>query len=340
MLEQMFNDWGIAPQPGAWTQGRIPITRLASGIELTIPVHVLSGVKAGPSLCLVSTAHGNEVFSIGLLKHILEAIDLSTLQGTVIALPVINPLAMDAGTRNTPTDMLDLNRLFPGKQDGTLSERMAVPISKLVSHCDCIIDYHCGTTEVVTNHMLVQTLPGDFGKEIRAFSCLYGLEMLHLSQGYPGSLTGYAAEKGIPALVVEIGGGPVLSSNFVEGAKRGVWNIMKTLGMLSGEPELPQRQILIRKMAMLRPSVGGVFQPDLAADQLGQSVPMGTPLGRIFSPHSLQEEEVLTAPYEKTLLILMRTALSRVQPGDFAYFVGDMSTAEIINLTENYSATT
>lgn len=330
MLEQTLNRWGIVLQAGSWTRGQIAITRLASGIELTIPVHVLSGARTGPTLCLVSTAHGNEVFSIGLLRHILEAIDLSILQGTVIALPVINPLAMDAGTRNTPADMLDLNRLFPGKQQGSLSERMAVPISELVSRCDCVIDYHCGTTEVVTNHVLVQNLPGEIGKEIRAFSRLYGLEMLHLSQGYPGSLTGYAAEKGIPGLVVEIGGGPLLTAAFVEGAKRGVWNIMKTLGMLYGEPELPEQQILIRKMAMLRPSIGGVFQPDLEADQLGRIVPSGTPLGRIFSPMSLQEEEVLTAPYEETLLILMRTALSRVQPGDFAYFVGDMSTAELL----------
>jgi predicted deacylase len=297
-------------------------------MELCLPLHVINGTYPGPRLCLVSTSHGNEIYTIALLKTILESIQIPNLCGEVVAIPVANPLALDSGTRNTPIDMLDMNRLFPGERASTVSARTAAILAEIVEQVDCIIDYHCGSTELVTNHMLVESFSGTYGEKITHLSLAYGLPILHLSAGYRGSLTRYAAEKGIPAIVAEVGGGTILTEPFIRSAGQGVRNIMKVMGMLEGEPNLPEQQLIVSDMTILRTPQGGLFYPEIGADQLGQIVKKGTCLARIVNPLSLHEVRKLKAPYAETLLILMRTAISRVQPGDFAYFVGNMATAE------------
>jgi predicted deacylase len=321
---------GLRALPGQYTYGVNTVATLASGMQVQLPVHVLHGSKPGPRLGLISTSHGDEVFSIGLLRSILEAIDPRSLVGTVVAVPVANPPGLDTGTRNTPFDAKNLNRLFPGDPQGTLSQRIAARLHDLLTTLDCVIDFHCGTIDLVTNHILMQDFPGEYGQKVRRLSRLYGLELLHLSAGYLGTITGAAADLGITGVVVEIGGGPALEDRYVAPAVEGVKNIMAALGMRAEEPKLPGRQILIRDMAFLRPKRGGVFYPRIGVDWLAQVVLGGTILGEVVDPNTLKVVERLKAPYAESLLVMIRTAFSRVQPGDFAYFIGNMESVEIL----------
>jgi predicted deacylase len=193
-----------------------------------------------------------------------------------------------------------------------------------------VIDFHCGPVELATNHVLVPDFEGEYGSRVTYLSQVYGLEILHLGSAYGGSLSAHAATLGVPTVVAEVGGGPTLDDCFVNAARRGVFNVMKDLAMIPGEPGLPDQQILVKEMSMLRIGHGGLFYPAVRLSQLGQVVPRGTLLGSVISTHSLKELETLRAPYGRTLLILVRDALSRVQPGDFAYFLGNMGSSETI----------
>jgi len=267
-----------------------------------------------------------------VFRRLVGMLDPNQMRGRVLAVPVGNPHAFQHLTRNTPdeSDEPDLNRVFPGHPRGTLSQRLACVLSDIVSQVDCVIDFHCGPLELATNHVLVPDFEGEYGRRVMHLSQVYGLEILHLGSAYGGSLSSHAATLGVPAIVAEVGGGPTLEDGFVDVARRGVFNIMKDLGMIAAKPVVPAEQTLVKEMSMLRIGHGGLFYPAVRLSQLGQIVPLGTPLGRVISTCSLKELETLRAPYERTLLILVRDALSRVQPGDFAYFLGNMGSSETI----------
>src|SRR5258708_39569273 len=110
---------GDYPRGGdALSYERIPVTTLASGFELFIPLHRLEGRSPGPTLGLSALVHGDEPLTNEVVRQVLSSIDPADLRGTLLAVPVVNPLAFESLTRHTPVDMLDLNRNFPGSPAG------------------------------------------------------------------------------------------------------------------------------------------------------------------------------------------------------------------------------
>jgi len=101
------------------------VVRLADGSWLTVPVKVAVGNRPRPRLVALAGVHGDELEGMLSLLDFWDTCDPGRLQGTVILLPVANPPAFAAHPRRSPLDGLDLNRTFPGKADGTPSERLA-----------------------------------------------------------------------------------------------------------------------------------------------------------------------------------------------------------------------
>src|SRR5919108_584881 len=105
------------------TVERIDYDALAPGRHELL-VHVAER-PGGPRLAVVAGVHGNEFpgpLAVGRLSRSLRP---EGLAGTVVLVPVANPLAFDAGTRVSPEDGVNLNRVFPGSADGSLTERLA-----------------------------------------------------------------------------------------------------------------------------------------------------------------------------------------------------------------------
>ncbi len=127
------------------TYEQIPVTTLASGRELFLPLHRLEGRAAGPTLGLSAVVHGDEPLTNEIVRRVLEAVDPAELRGTILAVPVANPLAFEALTRHTPIDQLDMNRNFPGSPNGWLSEQIAhVLATRFVAQLDVHVDLHTG----------------------------------------------------------------------------------------------------------------------------------------------------------------------------------------------------
>jgi len=101
------------------------VVRLADGSWLTVPVKVAVGNRPRPRLVALAGVHGDELEGMLSLLDFWDTCDPGRLQGTVILVPVANPPAFAAHQRRSPLDGLDLNRTFPGKADGTPSERLA-----------------------------------------------------------------------------------------------------------------------------------------------------------------------------------------------------------------------
>src|SRR5437870_9928862 len=113
---------------------------------LSIPVVVANGAKPGPVLALVSGLHGTEYASIIALERVIARIDPSALSGTVIIVPLVNIASFEQKVPHVnPIDRKSMNRFYPGKIDGTQTERASDLITKqIVDRCDYLIDYHGG----------------------------------------------------------------------------------------------------------------------------------------------------------------------------------------------------
>jgi predicted deacylase len=237
---------------------------------------------------------------------------------------VANALAFQNLSRNNPIDMLDINRNFPGDPGGWLSEQIAHVLStQFVPQVDVHVDLHSGGIFPTVDY--VYLFEGS-----RDLSLAFGSELLFApAHPYQATFAVPARERGIPFFTAELGGGSLLDARYIEKGVRGVTNVLKQLDMLEGDIERPPRQTIVTEMAVIRPRFGGVLYPDVGLDQLGHEVPGGTLLGRVVSPYTFETLEEIRQPFERGYMILLRGAITRVNPGDYAYMVGNAVTAHV-----------
>jgi predicted deacylase len=266
--------------------------------------------------------HGDEPLTNEVVRQVLTQIDPAELRGTLLAVPVVNSLAFEALTRHTPIDQLDLNRNFPGGPGGWLSEQIAHVLgTRFVSQLDAHVDLHTGGIFPTVDYVYI------FDRS-RELSLTFGSRyMFAPSHPYQGTFAIPANDKGIPFFTAELGGGSFLDARYVEHGVRGVFNVMRQLGMLDGEVVRPPQQTIVTEMAVVRPRVGGVLYPEIGLDRLGTEVPGGTLLGRVVSPYTFETLEEIRSPFDRGIMILLRGAMMRVNPGDYGYMVANAATA-------------
>ncbi len=194
---------------------RIPVTQdLVMSVD--IYAHVVAGKTDGPTLLLLSMLHGNEWFSVLILREIVRRIDPSNLAGNIIAVPVANPPAMVTGTRCIldDSDEPDANRTFGGIYDWMSNQIPRAIDEELLRHTDYLIDYHVsdwGSTMADVSYTADYS-DREVAEKSRAMARAYGFPVVHalrIFSGLRGSRTslGYAGEKyKIPGIVAGIGG--------------------------------------------------------------------------------------------------------------------------------------
>ena len=113
--------------PGTIAKGVIPVTTLGSGTPLSIPVAVINGAKPGRVFWVNGAIHGDEPEGPLACQIALREVDPAKLNGTLVLCPVVNPPAFEAAQRGNPLDTFsyDMNRIYPGRANGYLSERLA-----------------------------------------------------------------------------------------------------------------------------------------------------------------------------------------------------------------------
>jgi len=321
---------------------RIPVARRASGEDLSIHVHVARGESDGPVLGLVAAVHGDAIFGSHIIRLAMERLDVTTLRGAVVAVPVANPLAFETGTRTTGqgwnTDMNNMNRVFPGAADGWVTQQMAAALSaNVLRQLDALIDYHSGANTSI-HYTLID---GDDTPEKRRtfdFNRLMGTDFIYVHDVNPhsGTITGHAASTGALCVVAEQGG-DILPDGYDELALEHIDNYLKALGMMDGEPILPETQLVMRGGRTLqRVHHGGLFYPATGIDKLSKIVPGGMLLAQVVDPHTFEVLQTIRAPYEQSAIFEMRPSFCQVNPGDYAYIIGDATRAVTIPRLESW----
>lgn len=327
---------GITAQPLQRVCGKLPVTTLASGLELSIPVHIANGVKEGPVLFLNALAHGDAVTGLECIRQTLEQVDLSQLSGTIVAVPCANPIGFEWDARNTPTDSYNMNRTYPGNAKGWFTEQCAAVVASICKEADYLIDWHGGSYGTAIHYVLINHVEGELGAKIKELGFAYGLPFVYdgppagPAAAYAGTLTDYMISLGKPGMVAEVGTGMNVSLDMVADSVRGNFNVMKKIGMLPGNPELPKDQWMCRERPLMRPKNGGMFYPKCGPDMLNKSVPKGTVMAEIRSPLTLEVIEEMVAPCEETVFLMIRGTMTKVHPGDYAYILANKANAQHI----------
>src|SRR5580700_10868958 len=131
--------------PGQKANGFIEVP---AGVDAgtNIPVVLVNGAKPGPVLALVTGAHGTEYVSIIAVEKLIGELDPAQVSGTVILLPLVNIVSFEQKVPHVnPIDNKSMNRFYPGRVEGTQTERASFLITnQVVDRCDYLIDYHGG----------------------------------------------------------------------------------------------------------------------------------------------------------------------------------------------------
>lgn len=292
----------------------IEVTTLASGLPLRIAVHELRGASDGPTVGITAAIHGDELAPVEAIRRLLAGIDLAQLRGRLLVAPVVNPLAFQAQTRHTPQDMQNLNRVFPGDPGGWLTEQLASAfVDGFMGEIDALLDLHAGGALPTVDYAYIEN--------DEALSRAFATTVLYRGPGYPGTLSGVARERGIPCVVTELGGGLVRDDAYIAQTLAGLESALRQLGALPGEPLRRDDQRVVDALDIIRPRHGGIIVPGVGAGQLGRVVEGGTILGTVYNAQTFEELEVIRAPHPRTLMILTRGAVSRIEAGDYGYMV-------------------
>ena len=273
--------------PGQKSSG---ILAVPAGVDAAtnIPVVVIQGAKPGPALALVSGAHGTEYVSIMAIEKLIQELDPSQISGAVILVPLINIQSFEQKVPHVnPVDNKSMNRFYPGKPDGTQTDRASYFITKeVVDRCDYLIDYHGGDLD---ESLRPYAYWGPTGREAqdrvsKEMVLAFGLDHIIIWHERPTDpnatryLDNTASVRGKPSIVVEAGYAGTVESDDVALLVNGTLSTMRALKMLPGEPHFIESPVWIEKLEDVIADGPGIWYPLV---KRGAYVSAGMKLGYI-----------------------------------------------------------
>lgn len=136
----------VTSSSGEIKSGYIIVPAGTDGPEIRLPITIVNGSMDGPVLALTAGIHGYEYPPVLALQRLRSQLDPQNIKGTVILVHVVNlPSFLKRTIYYNPYDWKNQNRVFPGKIDGTMTERIAYQITnEVLSKSDAHLDLHCG----------------------------------------------------------------------------------------------------------------------------------------------------------------------------------------------------
>ena len=293
---------------------------------LHIPVALFHGAWPGPVLALVAGSHGTEYVSILALERLIERIDPTELNGTLIVVPLVNiPSFEQKIVHVNPVDGKSMNRYYPGRPDGTQTERAAWAITReVVERCDYLIDLHGGDLDENLRPYSYWARTGNEKQDAasRAMVLAFGLDHIIIATDRPKDpnvsryLETTAATRGKPSITVEAGRAGRVEPAEIDALVKGCLSVMRHLKMLPGTATPVEHPVWIEKVVTLASDHSGIFYP--AVDR-GDYVEAGMKLGHVTD---YLGKTVLEARSPATGVILYVAALPSMKKGETIANIG------------------
>jgi len=319
----------IATAPaGKRADGVLSIPR-ASDAATDVPIIVINGAKPGPMMALVAGAHGTEYASIIALQKLASAVDPTKLTGSVVIAPLLNVESFRQVVPHlNPIDAKNMNRFYPGKADGTQTERVSWAVTKqIIEKCDYLLDFHGGDLD---ENLRSYAYWADTGKDkldatTRGMVLAFGLDHIIIQNARnapaPGAavtITRYSQMTGKPAIAVEAGHAGTVEPKDVDVLVNGSLNVMRHLKMLPGDAKPVAHPIWLSNPTVVTAQRDGVFVPAAAPEQ---RVAKGARIGAINDYHGVKLEDV-TSPVDGMIIYIR--AIPSLKKGDNLVDIGEV----------------
>lgn len=256
--------------PGRKVYGSLDVP---AGIDpgTRIDVAVVQGTKPGPVLAVVSGAHGTEYASIVAVAKLIQALDPAVLSGTVILVPLVNVASFEQKVPHVnPVDGKSMNRFYPGKADGTQTERASFLITReVVEKCDHLIDLHGGDLDEDLRPYSYWTKTGNAAQDAisREMVLAFGLDHVIVSTDRPKDpqasryLENTATTRGKPSITVEAGRAGTVEPEDVAALVDGCLSVLRYLKMLPGTVTPVEHPVWIETIKTATSERTGLFFP-------------------------------------------------------------------------------
>jgi predicted deacylase len=261
----------------------------------------------------VAGIHGDEVVGIEVVRRVVGSLAPQGMRGTVIAIPIANPLGFRRSSRYLP-DRRDLNRYFPGRKDGSTAGRLADSIfDRVIRRCQVLVDFHSGSFHRAN---LPQVRADLRDPQLLGMGLWLGAPVVVQSRGRSGTLRRAATDVGILALLYEAGEPQRFDEASVTGAVIGTMSLLENLGMIDGYAVPGAPADVFRGSHWIRAEEGGIF---LSTRDLGDWVTTGTTLGTVTDPFTNEQVAIVA---RRAGRIIGRAHDQVVIPGYALYHVG------------------
>lgn len=310
-------------------------SRRVDGGSWKIQFHRLVGSRSGPATAIVAGIIGDKPLAVLALHELRKRLLRSDLAGTVILVPASNLYGLTAGTRDNP-DGVQLNRRFPGRPAGFLSDQVAYALlAALLDETDCIVDLHSGTPGRGLHYTY------DYGD--LDLSASFGYLPVVVNRHVPGQLSQAVTAAGGSSFLAEFGGG---ESNDPTLGVEGCLNTLRYRGHLDSAPTGPDRVAILDQVKVFLANHAGALDgrygpsqvgvraeagpvgwitdlvtgeriEEFVVDEIGSRAGMGAGF-ELWGPGPMKEFTVT----EKPFLMLAPARPAMVQPGEFTYGVG------------------
>lgn len=256
----------------AWGSIQIPITQVKNG--------------EGPCALLTGANHGDEYEGPLVLVELATSLKAEDVSGTVIIIPFMNHPAFMAGTRVSPIDDINMNRAFPGRPDGTVTQKIADYFQRtLLPLADFVLDFHSGGRTLDFIPFAASHALDNAEQQARclaardAFNAPFSIEMREIDA--LGMYDDAVESQGKTFVTTELGGGGTATPYTTEIARKGVQNLLIHAGILQGQLTIGPTRMLSQNddTCFHFTSYNGLV--DFAVT-LGQAVAKGDLIARIW----------------------------------------------------------
>jgi len=318
-----------AAAPGEKATGFLEVP---AGVDAatSIPVVVVRGAKPGPVLALVSGAHGTEYASIIALEKVIQSLDPAQVSGTVIIVPLVNIQSFAQKVPHVnPVDGKSMNRYYPGKQDGTQTERASWLITKqVVERSDYLIDYHGGDLDENLRPYSYWPKTGNAKQDAVTHDLVlaFGLDHVIVWSDRPKDpnaslyLDNTANTRGKPAIAVEAGYSGTVEPGDVEALVSGTLSVMRYLKMLPGAAAMVAHPVWLGKVDTVKSEELGIFYPLVAR---GTYVEQGMKIGYVTDYFG---KTVFEARAPSAGVVLYICGVPSMKKGDTVANIGEITT--------------
>ena len=319
--------------PGQRVNVNLPVGDLYTATSLSMPMQVICGRSAGPTMFISAAIHGDELNGVEIVRRLLKRKIMRSIRGTLLAVPIVNVHGFLNQSRYLP-DRRDLNRSFPGRASGSIAARLANTFLKeIVAKADYGIDLHTGA---INRSNLPQIRANLDDEKTLELANSFAVPVIVNANIRDGSLRSCAAEWGIPILIYEAGEALRFDEISIRAGLRGILNTMRTIGMLPNSSGRSRAitPMIAQSTSWVRSPVSGIVSDKV---RLGSAVSKGQCLATIGDPLG-NHSEGATSPFDG--IVIGMSNLPLTHEGDALFHIAAFrSTSKAEELVDEFEAT-